>query len=294
MSSCNILIYGPRKSGSSLLQCLLDNEEMFTHPNESKFIGFEKLMADRCSRAVFNRHMKWYFQFEYEVPVSISVYNELFNMLPELKSASDYILLDLEYAKKYSYKDSEDRQSCTHSIIKEVGGNPKSVLESFFKTFKDGKCVFIFRDPRDCASAVFRQRRKANRKVALRDLFFLAYEPYRVMEALLGREGDSRFLFCHYENMTSNPEAVCDTFRTFAELSKAPDPVPTLNGRQVSVKTASQGDGEGKIFIRKNNWWDGLEFRERCVVFIFSVLFRGTIQRLDKLRSIGVGNENTV
>ena len=101
--SKNVLIYAPRKSGSSLTQCLLDNNYQFTHPNESKLIYFDRVVGNHKDYHFVENNLSSIFQFRFEKDLPIDLPNKILSALPFITNIEKFLRFDLELAQNYSY-----------------------------------------------------------------------------------------------------------------------------------------------------------------------------------------------
>ena len=281
--SKNVLIYALRKSGSSLTQCLLDNNYQFTHPNESKLIYFDRVVGNHKDYHFVENNLSSIFQFRFEKDLPIDLPNKILSALPFITNIEKFLRFDLELAQNYSYNNPVCNFTNDGFIIKEVGGVPNKIISRFLQAFPDGFLVFVFRDPRECASAVFRQRKKSGRKVSLYISIRLIIEPYYIMNELLKMEKikDIKSISFHYHDVTNNPNLVCKEYSHFIDLPSPPTPIPTLNCQNVAVKTGSSVD-PSLIRPRLEPWYRGLSLFQSFLIFTVSILRYRTIYRVRK------------
>lgn len=275
-----VLVYGARKSGTTLTQRLLDGSELFTHPSETKIKGWGALKKKiDAGIEIPNDTLRWYFQRGSNNKQNPAELQELRDSFGGLKTLRDYIVLDLDLCLKYNKHEAGWRNS--GAIIKEVGGQPGKVIQAFLDSFDNGLVVLVLRDPRYTSSAVFRQRRSVGRKLSVRETLKEAKEPFVITRALCQMRNKERTMISFYEKTVEDPAGLSAAFKEFACLDRRPEPVPTLNGTNVAVRTASIKGDAHRVIARKGPWYSGLGFLEIALILWHSVL---NVDLLIKLR----------
>lgn len=283
-----LLVYGPRKAGTTVTQRLVDNEKMLCHPAETKIKSYVKLQENLKSiESISENELFYFFQGQKNEGIHPSQLKCIREKLNSITSLRDYILVSLEFC--YGFRVSESFFIKGNSfIIKEVGGNPKIVISSFLDAFPDGSVLQVLRDPRYISSAIFRNRRDSGVRLSPHKLFRETLEAFSVTTEMIRqdiiRRSDPSFHTCIYENLTEDPEAFVKKAAGLYSLPITPEPIPTQFGKNVPVKTASNKKEAEKVFKSNKSWCRKLSVLEIVTVLIVSIRFGKTLIKLNKLK----------
>jgi hypothetical protein len=284
-----VLVYGARKSGTTLLQRLLDGGGLFSLPSETKIKAFARLQhliekgADLS--AIAHRGttaLRWFFPFEATEESRLEddeYYRYISANLPSVSCLRAYVSLQVESMLSNVHEESMLKDYKSGFIIKEVGG--KKVMSHFLSAFPEGKVVAIVRNPLYTASAVFRQRKKsARQRLCARQVFSQAQRPWRVTREIIDEKINERILVVSYENIVHKTRDTVRFVSEFLALPRLPEPVPTMNEKKTIVRTASRVDTN--VFARGEKWHVGLSVIE-CLACLWALLTHApTAYRLRK------------
>jgi hypothetical protein len=161
-----VLVYGPRKAGTTLLQRLIDGSNLYVYPTELKVKFYasapwtnQNELVDHFSTV--NLVLKR--QFE---NFRSDFYKEIVGQrLPAVRSLRDLILTDVTAAIE-----SSPSGEWIGWAAKDVGGDFRTVFRDWKKNFPDSLFVVIVRNPFFVSRSVFRDRRKNDRRLGWREL----------------------------------------------------------------------------------------------------------------------------
>lgn len=283
MHGKNILVYGARKSGTTLTQRLIDNENMLCHPGETKIKQFFKKDKIKLN---FKEHDKnWYFQAlnKIKIPKIVSLAKKLINKNKYL-SLCEYIDLDLEICRLF-YKSIGANKDLKNYIIKEVGGaKPDFIINKFLSCSNNNYVLIVIRDPRYTASAIFRNRRKRQIPLGLLRTLLEALEPFIFTRRVL-KLSSKKIFKVFYEKIIEMPNIFVSEIKSAYSMQTKPIAKPTLNGDSIYVHTASNEDKANKVFKRNTDWKIGLTTFEIFCILISMILNITTYLQFKKLFS---------
>ena len=294
-----VLVYGPRKAGTTLLQSLLDGSPaLLMIPGELKL----KVFVRRKGRSK-------------EDPMGLfvergrSIFAALFERKPggqgiqakdgpEFSGLSRARLSALFDAGEYVARLSEllarkptnlggiltgDASAFAASLrgghgdttrwaSKEVGGDPGEVLDLFLQHFPRGRIVFAVRQPEFVVRSILLKRRRKGGRMSIRRIFHECRDAQNIVSYChnhaLGRD-----VVVAYERLTADTAReiarICQELKIpFDEIMT----VPTTLGEPVVVHTSSRQTT--KVFHWEGNWWDDLTWREVLVIRLFNAWSR--------------------
>ncbi|HSW14963.1 MAG TPA: sulfotransferase [Solimonas sp.] len=281
-----VLIYGARKSGSTLLQGLLDGTPgTVCYPYETKFKWLASTIheSERALRETVlfsdTDPLKRAFESHYRTG-SYSAEGELARLMQRLDADAYFArlrelleqgpggLAPLLAAEMEALARSGAGVPGATPVFKEVGGRSKYVLGLFSVLFPAGRIVVIARDPLNVVSAILRDRHKRNIRMSARYILRQSFDAHRHVQRIndVFEQRKPNVLFLTYEQLTDERSAT--TMQSlmqrlglgFSEINL----VPTLLGQPNVVRTASRA--EAQIFRREQPWDQGLSLSERLCV----------------------------
>src|SRR5215208_3762412 len=151
-----VLVYGPRKGGTTLLHNLLDGgDEMLVYPAELKLKSFARQPRRRNNPA--------HYRAKSRIPLVKSSHlscEQYIGLWSKLGGSNDL-------AKLIRYDAWFVHQSCSKAPIhtrmwcaKEVGGDTKRIVTLWRKLFPKARFIFIVRHPLMVTRAVLNDRRR--------------------------------------------------------------------------------------------------------------------------------------
>jgi hypothetical protein len=266
-----VLLYGCRKSGTTLALNLLDGtQDAVVSPAEIKL----KRLFTRSARSEAELRRA------YVDNAIVGQYgNEGFDSgAYERAIEDDWTWSDCQTIRDYLIRDIELQLFCMRRkplyprmwIMKEVSGNAGDVLLGYRNLFPDGKLVLIVRSPLMIVSAVLRNRRAADVRVGIRRIWQQVREAMTLTHTLLGLAGEPAVHLLPYEIITA-PVTSRDAIRRLCaflsvefneEMLK-----PSVFGIHGVVRTASRA--EPSIFPAERPWWHGLSPTEAVLAGLF-------------------------
>ena len=266
-----VLVYGPRKGGTTLFQNLLDGgDQVFAYPAELKLKSFVR-------KPERERDIEKYFS-KSRIPtvdsphLSQDRYQELWAAALEqrtLRGLADFIRYD---AAAVFASCSNAPAGVEMWCAKEVGGPTMQILEPWRAMFPGSKALFSTRDPLMATRATLNHRRRMGARLTLRQIAFQTYDPMRVVTAQARLLADSDIFLIAYEDLVADTAGVMAGVADFLGVSSTPKfEAPTIFSEPVVVRTSSRQTT--KVFPPATSWRDGLTLREqgtRAVVWAFA------------------------
>jgi hypothetical protein len=256
-----ILIYGPRKAGTTLLQRLIDGSSVYVYPTELKvkqlsrakwpnkatFLGVwretDRLLHERVDG--FNHN-----NFErYTNRTAAHAY-----------SLREAILLRVEAAIK-----SSPGGEWTGWAAKDVGGDFGVILNDWKKMFLDSKFVVILRNPFFVSRSVFRKRYRIERQLGLKEIIKQIVQPWQILKAVAEHTNREDLYLVYYEDLVSHTEREMRSIARFLGVEFLPQlTYPTMFGKPTVVSTSTHQ--EASVFREKKPYWNSLRAREAVLL----------------------------
>jgi hypothetical protein len=279
-----ILLYGPRKAGTTLLQNLIDGApETLVLPGKLKL----KYLAENTDqnglispndylntgRSLFNKLFPTPDSFSLPGLTRDQTKNKMdvYNYIKELeklrqrgpKKLSELIRLDLNafinsLNKKIDFK---------RVVFKEVGGYPDKIIPFFKEHFPKGNLIGIVREPKFIARSIIRDRRRRNVRLSSLEIITECARTYRVLTYI--KEHPNQFdSIAIYEKFTnSTAKEIKRIFNTLKIPFSKKNTFPTTLKKSVIVKTSSKKTTE--VFIPTTDWRNDLTLREKITISIY-------------------------
>jgi hypothetical protein len=254
-----VLVYGPRKAGTTLLQNLLDGtSDLAVYPAELKLKYFVKNKPDDRLIDAYRARSR---VAEIKSPhFSIEKYHALW------RDSGDGSLGELIRSDMANVAAAVDhRNEPKLWAAKEVGGRTDSILKEWRHLFPKGRVLFILRDPLMVTRAVLNDRRRKERELSIWQIARETVDPLRVVATAARHLDDPGTFAIAYEDLVADTPATMK--RVAAFLGVPFDEIltrPTLFGESIVVRTASRA--EKGVFRSDEIWDDGLTPRERRIV----------------------------
>lgn len=265
-----VLVYGPKKGGTTLFQNLLDgSDSLLVYPTELKLNRFIR-RPEKTESIVNYLDNSWVPGVETDLlskPRYLELWKEAIDR-QELRGLAEFTRFDA-YAVACSHNGGagDYRMWCA----KEVGGETDKVLDAWRRMYPEGKTILVVREPVMVTRALLNDRRRKGIRPSLRKIVEYTLDPLRVVKREARRGGPEDVLVVAYEDVVGDTAAAMARVARF--LGIAYDPVferPTLFGEPVVVRTASQAKTE--VFGPAGSWREGLTLREKLVVTVIRSL----------------------
>ena len=292
-----VLVYGPRKAGTTLLQSLLDGgATMLMLPDELKLKymirpgwPFGKTAATWFIERGRSFFENWFriasdgrsVELTGEPAVAGLTGDQVGGILDvgayaaglgELlrSGANDPADLLRGDARAFLAAMKSGASSCQRWASKEVGGDPEKVTELFLRCFPQGHVVYLVRQPEFIVRSIIMDRRRKGKPMSFRRLLHECRDAQNVVN--FGHTHASRGgLVVSYETLTADTPHVVG--RLCDELGLPRDPVhegPTTLGRAVVVATSSRQTT--KVFRQEADWKKDLTAREVLAIRLFRLI----------------------
>jgi hypothetical protein len=269
-----VLVYGPRKGGTTLFQNLLDGTpEMLVYPAELKLKFFARDASKMDDIATY-----------YEKSRIASVKSSNFDSDAyearwaqalhegELSSFDQFIRFDA-LAVQQSITGGASSQPVLWAA-KEVGGPTDAILANWKRMFPKGKALFIVRDPLMVTRAVLNDRKRKGVRLSIREIVHQALDPLAVVTAQARYLGDPYLHVLAYEDLVADTAGEMKKIAAFLGIPYSPVlTTPTIFGEPQVVRTSSRKTTE--VFAPVETWTEGLTSRERIAVKLATRFAKG-------------------
>lgn len=313
-----VLVYGPRKAGTTLLQSLLDGgNSLLMLPEELKL----KYITRPGWRQKQQNPARWFVQNgrsffsnifrieddgkavevkpggqlagldrpQLEEILDLNAYaSGLGNLLRRDPSDVAELIRGDVQAFVAALREKPKEAVCWGS--KEVGGYPDRVTSLYRSCFPDGRIVYLVRQPEFIVRAIIMDRRRKGKPMSFHKILHECGDAQNVVNFGL-RHSEGGGLVVSYEALTENPDAVMES--VCRELGLPLNPIhsgPTTLGKPVVVITSSRQTT--KVFRQKTDWKNGLGKKEILAINLFRMFaplchrFRGSrMVRYQELRA---------
>jgi hypothetical protein len=257
-----VLVYGPRKGGTTLLHNLLDGgDEMLVYPAELKLKSF--------ARQPHRRNDPAHYRAKSRIPqvksshLSCDQYLDLWSKLGNFSGdLAKLIRCDAWFV----------HQSCNKAPIhprmwcaKEVGGDTKRIVTLWRKLFPKARFIFIVRHPLMVTRAVLNDRRRKRVRLTIWGIMRETFDPIRVVRAQQELLSSPDIYAVAYEDLVENTAGVMGRIAPMIGIENNPVfRYPSVFGEAVVVRTSSKAAKH--VFAGCSDWREGLTRREKIVV----------------------------
>jgi hypothetical protein len=273
-----VLIYGPRKAGTTLLQRLLDGSDLYVYPTELKI---KRLCVGPMIEPITN--LEQYLGTNRLAQEDIDGFDRvrfvdgLTRRLSGAASCRDVVLAEIKAAIE-----SSPPGEWSGWAVKEVGGDFRDILRRWKDMFPDSRVVVIVRNPFFVSRSIFRERRRLGKRLGIGWKIRQILQPWMVLEAIGLQMGRDDVHVVYYEDLVSDTEGQMRVLARFLGIPFVPAlTYPTLFKEPTIVRTASRQ--EKRVFREQRRFWDGLDPIETALLtvigglmFLRSWLGRGT------------------
>jgi hypothetical protein len=268
-----ILIYGPRKSGTTLLYNLLDGHpNLVVYPAEA---GLSALLSTAQFPAGEAAIDFFYTRSKVLRKVAQRGYSG-FNLetyrahITGAQTAGITNLRDLlrydAYGMFKAIAGPADRD-LSGWAVKSVGQRPRPVLRSFRALFFEGKVILLVRDPLLVTRSILTDRRRRKIRMPFKEKLKHVFDPVLILHeqrAMLGTPGAHLLA---YEHLVADVRAEMQAVCSFLGIPYANScERPSVCGVPVIVSTASQQTPE--VFQHGKKWHEDLTFSDRLAIVI--------------------------
>lgn len=288
-----LLVFGPRKSGTTLLHNLLDGgSELLMIPSELRLHRFQRKIDSSPQdfarhyldegRLYFNQMLVWQneelqanadFAFDGLSREQTRAVFDLEGYVSQLRQAlacppaSPRQMVDFDVK---AFLNSVKRLPPHLKILasKEIGTHPETTLQFWQELYPDGRIVYLVRQPEFIVRSILNDRRRKGRRLSMRKIWRYCIEAQHLINFAYQTSQwspEKRPIFLSYEAMTSSPET--EMRRVARELGIAFEPIlakPTTLGLSMVVRTSSRATTE--VFQQAPSWKNGLTQRELRVM----------------------------
>ena len=313
-----LLVFGPRKSGTTLLHNLLDGgSELIMIPGELKLQLILKRRQNTHQEAArtylkrgrldFGHMMTWENDWPSAAPdfafdgLNAAQTREVFDVenyvaqLRQLLSATSSTRSDTEANTRATIEHDvaaflsamkERPQAARYWASKEISSRPEVALAFWRSLFPQSRIVYLVRQPEFIVRSILNDRRRKGIRLSSRTILWHCSEVQHLINyahQMTFEESAQRPVFIAYEDMTSNTES--EIKRVSHELGIAFEPIlarPTTLGVAMVVRTSSRATTE--VFRQESDWRKGLTPREIRLITLHqklqTLIFRARREKL--------------
>jgi hypothetical protein len=256
-----VLIYGPRKAGTTLLQRLLDGSSLYVYPTELKVKQLAKavwtdnaqfLQEVRQRDRLLSERIEGFDHPKFET--------EREKTASQAHSLRDAILLALEAAMKAS-----PQGDWTGWAAKEVGGDFEVIFNDWKKMFPGSKVLVILRNPFFVSRSVFGKRYRARKALGLKEVLKEIVHPWQIFGAVAAYVGRKDLHLVYYEDLVADTEPTMRSVARFLDVGFLPKLThPTMFGTPVVVATSAKETTS--VFRERKSFWTSLGAREAMLL----------------------------
>lgn len=267
-----VLVFGPRKGGTTLFQNLLDgSDEILVYPNELKLKWFTRKPVRMGNIEAY--YGKSRIPRVESAALSLERYHALWREALErrrMTGIADFVRYDA-----WAVCESCSRPPAAPRMwaAKEVGRDVRDVVGLWRSMFPEARTLFITRDPLMVTRAVLNDRRRKGRRLTLTEIAYETLEPMKVVTTQARMLDAPDIHAVAYEDLVADTPGVMAGVARF--LGVPPNPVfetPTTFGEPVVVRTSSRKTTS--VFRPAPSWKEGLTRREIAVVAAVRVVAR--------------------
>lgn len=269
-----VLVYGPRKAGTTLLHNLLDGgNDLFVYPEELKLKRLLRRDLNTADGAAEYHRRSRILEAplpRFDAAKFRTAWAKMIKQR-EGRSLKEFIRLDLAFVidSVVGTRLPSPQGWCA----KEVGGDTRTIVGWWLKSFDAPRVVFIMRNPLMVTRAVLNDRRRKQRRLSVREIIHETLDPIRVSLAQKAMLGRPEILAISYEGLVASPRQTMRQVAAFLGIQNGPYlERPSIFGEAVVVRTASQT--KVGVFDSDARWQDGLPLRERLIVVVTSAIAR--------------------
>jgi hypothetical protein len=263
-----ILIIGPRKSGTTLTQSMLDGaNEIIVRPNELKIKYFIKEYCQNSEESKIN-----FFKNKRKIHDFENLNHEIYlKGITKLNSQNLTDLIKDEIALIYD--------SLHHKPVdikawaaKEAGGNITGIVTLWKQLFFNGKIIFVVRNPLMIVRSIIIDGRKKQQRMGFNRILKEVRTASRSLQRIKKHTHKPYCFTVVYEELTENPNTVMKDLCEFLEIGFSEILTqPTVFGISSIVSTSSRD--VKYVFKGEKKWYYDLTFREKLLILVFSTLY---------------------
>lgn len=294
-----VLIYAPRKSGSTLLHNLLDgHSQIVSIPGEVKLkrmiVKFKEDLKDRNFFKWFTENVssfqyhESYTEEQYLENVYISIGNidkakvqeviRVDDFLKEFMAAKPtknvreaFIIFFNSWCKAHTMPVSNKK----YILFKEVGGNSIAILMLFKTIFPNGKIILNSRDTYYVVRSIIRDRKKNGHTMSFKEVMAEFREANEVNKAIkaMGTNQFSDTLEIKYEDVVGDTEKWMRKICKFLDIEFEKSLLsPSMFGYNVIVNTSSKHVNTVFNDQLTQHWSKGLSIQQKLAFKMFWII----------------------
>ena len=263
-----ILIYGPRKSGTTLLQNLHDTQnQILSCPSELKL---KQLINAKWTGITQNDLQLYSDNNKVITPTNFNLSKYKNDLLVDHVDVSDGLkdlIVNDMYCLFTNIEPDFRPKNLTHWAVKEVGGNTNDIIQNWKLMYPNGKIIMLTRNPLMVASSILRERRKRGLIQPASKLMRQIESGFLILEKQLNYVNYPSFHFLKYENLVDDTITEMKKICQFLLIEFDEDLTKTtIFGELVVSSTASQETKS--VFKTQNKWYDKLTLKEKFLVLV--------------------------
>lgn len=278
------LIHGNRKSGTTMLAALIDNENNFVLPTETplhEFHTLKRLIDENCFK---KSNIEFFFGYpQLDNFDQVSYEKSILKDLKLIEKVPDWVFYQYKNLLDFS---NHPNKMVKNIFIKSVGHYPDHVYNQFLEFFPDGKIISLSRNLTYNFKAIIIDRKNNNRKKIMTTnwyqklRYYLVYldELYVYSEQQIKYTDHPSIIKLDYDDLRVNHENIVSKVMNFCELDfLESNKYTTKFGKKSKVRTHSLKTKPGELKFSTKKLYTGLSFFEYILVVAnpgFNLLWR--------------------
>ena len=268
------LIFGNRKSGTTLLARLIDSEHIYVGSSETNFHHFGEVKFLTNNEFSYEDIEK-FFPSELhanEILLDKKKYKKIImEGVRDIKSYHDFIILHLEALMKGSNCNTNEKKAF---FIKNVGEEPKKAITNFLKAFPKSKIISITRDPRYILKAIINDRKKNNRSLSYAQKLRYAFEAHRSVKQQIALKEHDQIYTVKYEDLKNNHINEIKNILHFCKLPfSETNQIVSINGKETNTATHSLESKKGEVNFSSSKLYENLNLVDFIVISFSKFIF---------------------
>lgn len=272
------LIFGNRKSGTTLLARLIDNDQIYVGSSETNFHHLDKVKSLANHNQFTDKDVEKYFTYKLhsdEIALDGDIFKKIIkDKVSSVDSYYDFITLHVRALVEASNYNVNNK---TVFFIKNVGIEPKIAFSNFLEAFPESKIISITRDPRFILRAIINDRKKHDRQLRLGQKFRYAFEVHRSVKQQKALKENSKIYTLSYEDLLNNHiQEVQKIFQFFKLPFSTKNEVITIYGEKTNTATHSKNAKKGEVSFSSPRLYNDISVVDFLIVsfskFIYVII----------------------
>lgn len=269
------LITGNRKSGTTVLARLIDNEHIYVASSETHYHNLEKVKSLVKKGEFSQKDVQKYFNYNLhlkQISLDETAYKELILQgVSSLDSIYDYISLHVRSLIAASNFNNREQEIF---FIKNVGGEISKNVSNFLKAFPESKIISITRDPRFILKSIIKDRKKNNRQLSFAQKLRYAFEAQRSANQQRALKNNKFIYTVDFEDLRSNHGDEVKNILAFCKLPFTRiNEITSINGEKTNTATHSLKAKKGEVRFSSSKLYEDLSLLDFIICSSVKAIF---------------------